>query len=152
MGVVIRLVRGASRLTRPRERFCEQCVRLLAARYLKSGSPSRSSFSRRALTGMPRSRFMLGPVVRYEGAMRVFNKNLGSVGRLYSRNEHLADTVIHVAGVLFAINGAAWLLFHVARVSVIASVSVYCAGLFAMLTASALYNLAPHGNARDWLA
>jgi hemolysin III len=94
---------------------------------------------------------MLGPGMRYERSMKVFDKNLERVGRLYSRNEHLADTVIHVAGVLFAINGAAWLLFHVAKVSVVASVSVYCAGLFAMLTASALYNLAPHGNVRDWL-
>src|ERR1700691_1116321 len=78
-------------------------------------------------------------------------KNLGPVSRLYSRNEHLADSTIHVVGVLFAINAGAWLLFHVTKFSVVASVSVYCAGLFAMLTASALYNLAPHGNVRDWL-
>jgi len=78
-------------------------------------------------------------------------KNFGRVGRLYSRNEHLADTIIHVAGVLFAINAAAWLLFHVTKLGVIASVSVYCAGLFSMLTASALYNLAPPGRMRDWL-
>ena len=77
--------------------------------------------------------------------------DLAKVGRLYSRNEHMADAAIHVVGVLFAINGGAWLLFHVARLGVVASVSVYCAGLFAMLTASAVYNLTPHGNAKDWL-
>lgn len=73
------------------------------------------------------------------------------VGRLYSRNEHAADAIIHIAGVLFAINGGAWLLFHVTKLGVVASVSVYCAGLFAMLTASAAYNLFPHGTAKDWL-
>jgi hemolysin III len=77
--------------------------------------------------------------------------NRESVGRLYSRAEHLTDVGIHIAGVLFAINGGAWLLFHVTKMSAVASVSVYCAGLFAMLTASALYNIAPPGNARDWL-
>lgn len=71
--------------------------------------------------------------------------------RLYSRAEHAVDAVIHVAGVLFAINGGLWLLFHVTGLSVVASVSVYCVGLFAMLTASALYNLWPHGDMREWL-
>lgn len=71
--------------------------------------------------------------------------------RFYSRSEYTVDAVIHVLGVLFAINGGLWLLFHVTDLSVVASVSVYCAGLFAMLTASALYNLWPHGNVRDWL-
>ena len=64
--------------------------------------------------------------------------------RIYTRHEHLADAVIHVIGVLFAINGGLWLLFHVTGLSVVATVSVYCAGLFAMLSASAAYNLMPH--------
>jgi hemolysin III len=72
-------------------------------------------------------------------------------GRPYSRAEHAVDAAIHVLGILFAINGGLWLLFHVTGLSVVASVSVYCAGLFAMLTASALYNLWPHGNTREWL-
>jgi hemolysin III len=72
-------------------------------------------------------------------------------GRSYSRAEHAADAVVHVAGVLFAINGGLWLLFHVTGLSVVVSVSVYCAGLVAMLTASAIYNLASYGNAKDWL-
>ncbi|HEY5048101.1 MAG TPA: hemolysin III family protein [Rhizomicrobium sp.] len=83
--------------------------------------------------------------------MKDVAQNLGCAGRLYSRNEHRADTVIHVTGVFFAINGGAWLLFHVTKLTAVASVLVYCAGLFAMLTASALYNLAPEGNVRDWL-
>jgi hemolysin III len=74
-----------------------------------------------------------------------------AVERFYSRNETLADTIIHVVGVLFAINAAAWLLFHVTKLNAIASVAVYCTGLFVMLSASAIYNLAPHGNAKDWL-
>lgn len=77
--------------------------------------------------------------------------NLQKSRRLYTRTERAADTVIHVAGVLFAINGGLWLLSHVTGLGVVASVSVYCAGLFAMLAASAAYNLWPHGNARDWL-
>ena len=72
-------------------------------------------------------------------------------GRVYSRAEHTVDAVIHALGVLFAINGGLWLLFHVTGLSVVVSVSVYCAGLFAMLTASALYNLWPYGNMRDCL-
>jgi hemolysin III len=71
--------------------------------------------------------------------------------RLYSRTEYSIDAAIHVIGVLFAINGGLWLLFHVTGLNVVASVSVYCAGLFAMLTASALYNLWPYGNVRNWL-
>ncbi|HEX3666350.1 MAG TPA: hemolysin III family protein [Rhizomicrobium sp.] len=77
--------------------------------------------------------------------------SVSKTGREYSGTEHAVDAVIHVLGVLFAINGGLWLLFHVTGLNVVASVSVYCAGLFAMLTASALYNLWPHGNVRDWL-
>lgn len=76
---------------------------------------------------------------------------LENAERLYTRTEHTVDAGIHVAGVIFAINGGAWLLFHVTKLSALASVSVYCAGLLAMLTASAVYNLAPHGNAKGWL-
>lgn len=72
-------------------------------------------------------------------------------GRMYTRTEHAADVAVHVAGILFAVNAGAWLLSHVTGVGVVASVSVYCAGLFAMLSASAAYNLCPLGRARDWL-
>jgi hemolysin III len=71
--------------------------------------------------------------------------------RIYSRLEDRADAIIHVIGVLFAINAGLWLLFHVTGLPVVVSVCVYCVGLFAMLTASAAYNLAPMGKARDIL-
>jgi hemolysin III len=71
--------------------------------------------------------------------------------RIYSHLENRADAIIHVIGVLFAINAGLWLLFHVTGLSVVVSVSVYCLGLFAMLSASAAYNLAPEGRAREIL-
>jgi hemolysin III len=77
--------------------------------------------------------------------------SLEKTDRLYSRPERVVDAVIHIAGVLFATNAALWLLFHVTGLSVVASVSVYCTGLFAMLTASAAYNLWSNGRARNWL-
>ncbi len=64
--------------------------------------------------------------------------------RAYTRGEHRADAVIHVLGILFAINASAWLLFNVTGISVLVSVSVYCAGLLAMIGFSAAYNLMPH--------
>ena len=65
--------------------------------------------------------------------------------RIYSRLEHRADAVIHVLGILFAINASLWLLWHVTGLSVGISVLVYCIGLLAMISFSAAYNLAPHG-------
>lgn len=67
-----------------------------------------------------------------------------NAGRLYSEIEHRSDAVVHVLGVLFAINASLWLLWHVTGLSVLVSVSVYCAGLLAMITLSAAYNLTPH--------
>src|ERR1044072_7971404 len=67
-----------------------------------------------------------------------------AVQRLYSRNEHLVDLGIHVAGILFAINASLWLLWHVTGLPVVVSVSIYCAGLMTMILASAAYNLMPH--------
>jgi hemolysin III len=78
-------------------------------------------------------------------------KNAGAVGRLYSRNEHRVDLAIHVLGILFAINASLWLLWHVTGLSVEASVFVYCAGLLAMIVASAAYNLAPQGPPKEIL-
>src|ERR1700726_3598571 len=65
-------------------------------------------------------------------------------GRIYSRLEHRADAVIHVLGILFAINASLWLLWNVTGLSIVVSVSVYCAGLLAMIGCSAAYNLVPH--------
>jgi hemolysin III len=66
--------------------------------------------------------------------------------RIYSTLEHRADVAIHVLGALFAVNATAWLLAHVSgSAGLVASVTVYCVGLLAMIFASAAYNLAPHG-------
>lgn len=70
-------------------------------------------------------------------------KTPSAVQRLYTRNEHLVDLVIHAAGILFAVNASLWLLWHVTGMPVAVSVSVYCAGLLAMISASAIYNLWP---------
>jgi hemolysin III len=64
--------------------------------------------------------------------------------RFYSRSERWADGAIHVLGILFAINASLWLLANVAGISVVVSVSIYCAGLLAMTGFSAAYNLMPH--------
>jgi len=65
-------------------------------------------------------------------------------GRLYSEIEHRSDAVVHVLGVVFAINASLWLLWHVTGLPVLVSVSVYCAGLLAMISFSAAYNMMPH--------
>ncbi|HTT99046.1 MAG TPA: hemolysin III family protein [Rhizomicrobium sp.] len=66
------------------------------------------------------------------------------VQRLYSRHEDIADAVVHVLGILFAINASLWLLFHVTGLSVVVSVTIYCVGLLAMIGFSAAYNMVPH--------
>jgi hemolysin III len=71
--------------------------------------------------------------------------------RIYSDFEHRADTTVHVLGVLFAINASLWLLWHVTGLPVAISVFIYCAGLLAMICASAAYNLAPHGPSKGFL-
>jgi hemolysin III len=72
------------------------------------------------------------------------NKTVEKVARLYSRHEHVADAVIHVLGVLFAVNASLWLLLNVTGMSALVSVSIYCLGLLAMTGFSAAYNLMPH--------
>jgi hemolysin III len=75
-----------------------------------------------------------------------------SEARTYSGRERAMDLAIHVAGIIFAVNAALWLLWHVTGLSVVVSVSVYCAGLLAMITASAAYNLWPaHRPSKQWL-
>jgi hemolysin III len=65
--------------------------------------------------------------------------------REYTIAEHRVDAVIHVVGILFAINACAWLLAHISGANaLIVSVSVYCAGLLAMIGMSAAYNLTPY--------
>jgi hemolysin III len=77
--------------------------------------------------------------------------SLENAARLYSRLEHRADAVIHVAGIVFAVGATAWLLSHVSGAATVAAVSVYCTGLLAMIVASAAYNLAPTGTLKDIL-
>jgi len=64
--------------------------------------------------------------------------------RIYSELEHRADAAIHVLGVLFAINASLWLLSRVTGLPVAVGVFIYCAGLLAMICASAAYNLTSH--------
>ena len=71
--------------------------------------------------------------------------------RLYSRHEMRADAAVHIVGILFAINASLWLLAHVTGLSVVVSVSVYCAGLLTMILASAAYQLWRHGPAKEFL-
>ena len=68
--------------------------------------------------------------------------------RIYSKLEHRADTVVHVLGVLFAINASLWLLWRVTGLPAQISVFIYCAGLLAMICASAAYNLVSHGTSK----
>ncbi|MBS0470246.1 MAG: hemolysin III family protein [Proteobacteria bacterium] len=71
--------------------------------------------------------------------------------RIYSTLEHRVDAAVHVAGILFAVNATAWLVWNVTGLPAAASVFVYCAGLLAMISFSAAYNLAPHGPSRQFL-
>jgi hemolysin III len=70
--------------------------------------------------------------------------------RQYSRNEARLDAAIHGTGILLAITASVWLLAHVAGRSTVRSVGVYCAGLLAMIFASAAYHLS-HGPAKELL-
>jgi len=80
------------------------------------------------------------------------NSAVDKAVRLYTRHEHLADAVVHVLGIVFAINASLWLLFHVTGLSVVVSVTVYCIGLLAMIGFSAAYNLMPqHRPSKAWL-
>jgi hemolysin III len=63
--------------------------------------------------------------------------------RIYSHREDWVDGLIHVLGMLFAVNATVWLLWHVTGLPAEVSVTVYCVGLLAMVFASAAYNLVP---------
>lgn len=71
------------------------------------------------------------------------NKAVERVHRLYDKHERLADNIVHVLGIVFAINASLWLLWHVTGMSVLVSVSIYCVGLLAMIGFSAAYNMTP---------
>lgn len=71
--------------------------------------------------------------------------------RIYSAQEERADAAIHLIGMMFAAAAVVWLPIHVGGRVVVAAVSVYCAGLLAMILTSAAYNLAPSGRLKDVL-
>jgi hemolysin III len=71
--------------------------------------------------------------------------------RHYSRNEVRLDAAVHIAGILFAINASLWLLAHIAGLSVVVSVAIYCGGLLTMLLASAAYQFSRQGSAKEVL-
>lgn len=96
-----------------------------------------------------RTGYVFATISRYRPGM---NGNLSQEAiRLYSRHEHLADTAIHAIGIVFAISATLWLLWNVSGFVTVAAVSVYCAGLLAMIIASAAYNLAPTGALKEIL-
>jgi hemolysin III len=72
----------------------------------------------------------------------------------YDRTEILADGIVHVLGVIIAIGGGAVLIViavHVGNITRLTAVSIYLAGLLAMLLFSAVYNLWPVSPVKWWL-
>lgn len=71
--------------------------------------------------------------------------------RLYTPWEDRADAALHLAGVGLALPAVGWLLLRAQGGAQMAAVLVYCAGLLAMICASAAYNLAPPGRVKNLL-
>jgi hemolysin III len=72
----------------------------------------------------------------------------------YDRGEIVADAVVHILGIALAIAGAAALFISTARhgsLEQFAAVSIYLAGLLAMIGFSAAYNLWPVSPFKWWL-
>ena len=77
----------------------------------------------------------------------------GAVRWNYDRSEMIADAVVHITGVCFGLVAATALIVLTAVYASavdVAAVSVYVAGLLAMLLMSATYNLWPVSRAK-WL-
>src|SRR3954449_9700187 len=75
----------------------------------------------------------------------------GAVGWNYDRSELIADAVVHIIGVCFGLVAATALILLTAVYASaidVAAVSVYVAGLLAMLVMSATYNLWPVSRAK----
>ena len=73
---------------------------------------------------------------------------------VYSRAERVADAVVHLAGIIFGIAGAAALITaSIGRLPVreLLGLIVYSAGLIGMFTASASYNLVTRPKLKEWL-
>ena len=73
--------------------------------------------------------------------------------RPYDGAELIADAVMHVTGVAFALVGLVWLIFEARNLVVFQSMAVwiYGAALVAMFGISAAYNMWPIGSAKMWL-
>ena len=74
--------------------------------------------------------------------------------RPYSRPEELADRCIHALGIGLGIGAAlvlTWLAALPGDARLLLATAVYALGLIAMLTCSALYNLAPPSPRKEWL-
>lgn len=71
------------------------------------------------------------------------NQTVAKVVSIYARYEDVADAVVHIVGIVFAINASLWLLWQVTGLSAWVSVSIYCLGLLAMIGCSAAYNMMP---------
>jgi len=80
-----------------------------------------------------------------------FHAAAGAVRWNYDRSELIADAVVHVIGVCFGLVAATALIVLTAVYASaidVAAVSVYVAGLLAMLVLSATYNLLPVSRAK----
>lgn len=71
----------------------------------------------------------------------------------YDRAERLADAVVHILSIALAIGGAATLIVIAAHgtLAQFAAVAIYVAGLVAMVSFSAAYNLWPVSPFKWWL-
>jgi hemolysin III len=71
------------------------------------------------------------------------NQTVAKVVDMYARHEAVADAVVHIIGIIFALNASLWLLWQVTGISAKVSVSIYCLGLVTMIGCSAAYNMMP---------
>lgn len=74
--------------------------------------------------------------------------------RSITRNEYLADMVVHAAGIVFALSAGAVLIVIagvMGRATPIVTASIYCFGLLLMWTASLLYNAIRPAQRTSWL-
>jgi hemolysin III len=78
-----------------------------------------------------------------------------SIGHpVYRRGEQIADRCVHYAGLAASPVGAVVLVAaaaHRDNALVIVSVAIYAVGLLAMISSSALYNLAAPSRLKEWL-
>jgi hemolysin III len=69
----------------------------------------------------------------------------------YSRSERKADYAIHIIGIVVAPIASAWLLRNSSGPLSMISLTVYCVGLIAVLSTSALYNMFPQHRWKEFV-